>query len=309
MGYSLPLLDLPSDVTGILLRRIEVEQRIGSVLFNFNAAFLGPLSVFLSLFFVDRNRRLKVIVTCANFLVIGTFSIAKSSFILGLIVVMLTYSFVRPLSKGRLVKFGVLALALVMPMFIVTRANQDSGDTGELVARVAVARVIYGQWAALPYFFEMFEKEPQPIRVLLPPYLSSGGAWERDGEEVPARKVMRAVTGYSFLEASGAGVAVTYFIGEAFAVGGNAGIILGCLLVCFEIWMMTFVFKHVAKTPESVFFYSWFIYKVCLGLITGISTFLISSFTLTLLGTFLIVLFMRLNRVLHDFRASELANA
>ena len=96
-----------------------------------------------------------------------------------------------------------------------------------------MARVIYGQWAALPFFFEMFDKDRQSVVVLAPPYFGDGNAWERDGVEVPPRKVMRAVTGYRVLEGTGSGVAVTYFIGEAFAVAGRAGIVFGLFLGWF----------------------------------------------------------------------------
>jgi hypothetical protein len=69
-----------------------------------------------------------------------------------------------------------------------------------------------------------------------------------------------------------------------------------------EIWMMTFVFKHLAKTPASVFLYSWFIYKICMGLVTGVSAFLVSSFTLTLFSLFTLVMLVRINRVVTDLR-------
>ena len=68
MGYSLPLLDLPENVTELLLRRIEVKERLNPILFNLNATVLGPLSLILSLFFIPRYKRTKVLVFVREFL-------------------------------------------------------------------------------------------------------------------------------------------------------------------------------------------------------------------------------------------------
>ena len=306
MDYSLPLLDLPENVTELLLRRIEVKERLNPILFNINATVLGPFSLILSLFFLPRYKRLAVLVSALNFLMIGTFSLAKSAFIIGVVVVVLAYSFVKPLRKRTLLKVGALFVILLVPMFIITKSKQAPHVQGQAVAEIVMARIIYGQWAALPFFFEMFENDKQSIALLAPPYFSDGSAWARNGEEVPPRKVMRAVTGYRVLEGTGSGVAVTYFIGEAFAVGGRAGILVGCFWVALQISIMTYLFRGLKKTPLTIYLYSWFIYKICMGLITGISAFILSSFTVILFATFLMTIFGQLGRVCLDRNVASL---
>jgi hypothetical protein len=296
MDFSLPLFNLPDNVTELLLRRIEVKERLNPIMLNLNATVLGPLGLILSLFFVKRRKRAKVIVATANFLIIGTFSLAKSSFLVGVVIVILAYSFIRPLSKRAIVKVVLVFLLALVPMFLLTNSKQAPHVRGEAIAEIVMARIIYGQWAALPFFFEMFDDDRQSIRVLAPPYLADGSAWVRNGEEIPPRKVMRAVTGYRVLEGTGAGVAVTFFIGEAYAVGGEAGIIFGCIWVCTQIWMMTFTFSNLRKTPISIYLYSWLIYKVCMGLVTGMSAFILSSFTILLVFLFLLVMFGKMSR-------------
>ncbi|MFK8030844.1 MAG: hypothetical protein AB8G18_11475 [Gammaproteobacteria bacterium] len=296
MDFSLPLLNLPENVTELLLKRIDVKERLNPVLFSLSATVLGPLSLILALFFIRSRRKAKIALSVVNFLIIGTFSLAKSSFIIGVVIVIASYSFIRPLSYSKMIKLGVLFIALLLPMFFLTKSKEAGHVQGQAIAEIVTARIIYGQWAALPFFFEMFEKEPQTLKILLPPYLGDGSAWERNGEEVAPRKVMRAVTGYKVLEGTGAGVAVTYFIGEAYAVGGRLGVLFGCLLVSGQIWMMTYVFSRLRKTPLAIYAYSWLIYKICMGLITGLSAFVVSSFSVALFVLFLYVLFVEVGR-------------
>jgi len=302
MGYSLPLLNLPDNVTELLMRRIEVKERLNPVLFSLNATVLGPLSLILAIFFMEKRRQQVLIASAVNFLIVGSFSLAKSSFVIGVVIVFLAYSFVRPLRIRNVVKMGVLFFALLIPMFVITSSKQAPHVRGEALAEIVSARIFYGQWAALPYFFELFDRDTQPAAVLKPPYLSDGDAWSRNGIEVPARKVMRAVTGYQNLEGTGSGVAVTYFIGEAFAVGGRLGVILGCFLVGLEIWLLTFLFKSLGKTPLTIYLYSWFIYKICMGLITGLSSFVFSSFTIALIGLGALVALSRFLTIWSTFR-------
>ena len=68
--------------------------------------------------------------------------------------------------------------------------------------------------------------------------------------------------------------------------------------------MLTYLFRWLKKTPLTVYFYSWFIYKVCMGLITGMSAFVLSSFSLALLAAFLAVMFARLARAWLDISVS-----
>ncbi|MEL7538061.1 MAG: hypothetical protein AAFZ58_06915 [Pseudomonadota bacterium] len=287
-GFELPLLNLPENVTELLLRRIELKEQLNPILFNLGATVLGPLALILSFFFVKHRRGLKIAASIASFVVLGTFSLAKSSFIVGVLILIFAYSFLRPLSIRSIMKVSGVFLIALLPMFILTNSKEAPHVRGEALAEIVMARIVYGQWAALPFFFEMFERDEQDVGLLTPPYLSDGDAWTRGGEEVPPRKVMRAVTGYRVLEGTGSGVAVTYFIGEAFAVAGESGIVLACVLVCGLIWMLTFVFKDVQKTPLTIYAYSWFLYKIGMGLITGFSAFVASSLTIAVVGLFLL---------------------
>ena len=66
-----------------------------------------------------------------NFLVIGTFSLAKSAFIIGVVVVILAYSFIKPMSKGTLIKLGVLFIILLIPMFVITKSKHAPHVQGQ----------------------------------------------------------------------------------------------------------------------------------------------------------------------------------
>ena len=172
-------------------------------------------------------------------------------------------------------------IAVLIPLFMASDSGRVSwaGDRG--VLEIVGGRIFYGQWAGLPYFFEIYEKKNASLGTLKPSYLKAGagGRWSYKGEESPARQAMRVVTGYTDLESAGVGVAVTFYIGEAYAVWGRTGVVLASFFVSLQLYLVTLVFSSWPRTLWTMFLYSWFTYKMALGIITGFSAFLFSTST------------------------------
>jgi len=296
-GFTIPLLELISDPANFLLQRSEARAAVNQNLLNLNLVFLCPFSICISAFFIKRWRIVKILISILNILVVSSFSLAKSPIAIAFLVVIIFSSCIRPISYKRLMRMGVLLVAIVIPIFMLASAGRSTWGQNKSVVEIVVGRILYGQWTGLPYFFEIYKKKKASIGTLLPPYLRSGdGRWEYKGEESPSRQSMRAVTGYRNLETAGVGVAVTFFIGEAYAVWGVAGAILGSLLVGFEIYLLTWVFSHWPRNIWTMFLYSWFTYKIGIGIMTGFSAFIFSSLAYLLAAFFLLTLMLILDR-------------
>jgi hypothetical protein len=159
-------------------------------------------------------------------------------------------------------------------------------------------RILYGQILDLPYYFEVFSAQRVGLKSLMPPYIV--------GDQKPAARI---VAEYSvkkrFLSkpldnkeeeatyARVAGVANTFFTGEAFAWAGYLGIILSPFIIMAHLTFFIYLFGKVRKTWFSVYFFSFFLYKVSIGIFGGISYFIFSSIHIISIVFLLLWIFWR----------------
>ncbi len=284
-GFSIPLLELFSNPAGYLLLRTEARQAVSQSLLNVNLLFFAPLSVCLALFFLKKHKKILVPISILNLALAASFSLAKSPIAMAFLVILIFYSCIRPIPVMRLARHGVVAILALIPLFLASESGRVSwaGDRG--VLEIIGGRIVYGQWAGLPYFFDIFEKEKVSVGTLFPSYLRADSVdrWSYRGEESPARQAMRLVTGYRDLESAGVGVAVTFYIGEAYAVWGYVGVFLATVVVSLQLWLATRLLVYWPRNLLTMFLYSWFIYKTTVGLITGFSAFMFGSATYLLI--------------------------
>lgn len=297
-GFVVPLVELFSDPGGYLLLRSEARANVSQGLLNLNLLFLCPLSVCIAAFFAERRKRLMLSVSVLNIVVVASFSLAKSPIAMALFVIIIFYSCVKPINLLRLSKYGVVMIAVLIPLFMASDSGRVSWAGDRNVLEIVGGRVIYGQWAGLPYFFNIYEKKRASLGTLQPSYLRAGegGRWSYKGEESPARQAMRVVTGYKDLEGAGVGVAVTFFIGEAYAVWGHAGIIVASVIVGLQLYLVTLIFRTWPRSLWTMFLYSWFTYKMAIGIITGFSAFLFSTSTYLLVLLVIVTFFAHATR-------------
>jgi len=278
-GFSIPLLELASNPVNYLLQRTEARASINQNLLNINLLFFCPLSVCIAVFFLEKRRPLKIAISIVNILLVMGFSLAKSPMAMAFFIIVIFYSCMKRINLMKLARYGTLLIAMMIPLFMAADIGRTGWGANRNVVELVGGRIFYGQWSGLPYYFNIYEKKRAPLGTLLPPYLRTGegGRWSYKGEESPARQAIRGSTGYKDLEGAGVGVAVTFFIGEAYAVWGHAGMVVASLVVGLQIYLVTLIFRAWPRTVWSMFLYSWFVYKIGIGMITGFSAFLFGS--------------------------------
>jgi hypothetical protein len=90
-----------------------------------------------------------------------------------------------------------------------------------------------------------------------------------------------------------AGVANTFFTGEAFAWAGYPGVILSPFIVMAHLAFYIYLFKRIKKTWLTVYVFSFFLYKVFIGIFGGISYFIFSSMHIILIALLMLLVSWR----------------
>jgi hypothetical protein len=277
-GFTVPWLQVRGanflDYADSSVMRSYFERRISPVLFNFNLLVFAAGSVILAFFCLRRRTFFHRFAALLLFAASASFSLAKSQLAAALFVILLFVSTTRRLRPTTVLAVGLVLFVCILPFyFLLAYATTVTEAVDQLGARV-----IYGQWAGLPYYFMLFDQKPQSAVSALPPYVQRIFGVSA---ESPGRKVMlfqepqAAMTGV-------AGNVPTFYVGEAFAIGGVIGALLAPMVVAFEAWLLIACFGRLPKTPFTVLLFSWFMYKLTIGIADGFSAFLLSSFTVGL---------------------------
>lgn len=277
-GHHPALEALRSDYFGIKVLRREVGQSINMNVFNFGLKFILPLNLILALFFL-RKRLILLISSIALFLIMSTLILEKGQIVSVMILVIFFRMLMSPPPLKKLFLYVLIGLVLISFMYFLTKfaANLSSLSQG------LTNRIFYGQIADLPSYFEVFaDKQISPVS-LLPPYMTR--LWGRGDIKPAARLVMEEVNPEA-VKLGTAGVANSFFVGEAFAVGGVIGVLVSPFLVLANLWLFVYLFCAMKKNILFVFLFSWFLFKTFDGVFGGISYFVFSGLHLVLLFLF-----------------------
>lgn len=272
MHPAITALKLSCLETAIL--RHEISVRVNWPIFNLGYFFVLPLNLIVSLFFL-RNRYLAVI-SGILFLTMGTFVLAKGVILLPILPVL----FFKMLLDSRFgfKKFFVYAFVMVLlvsPMFFMTKFATDVKS----LALSLASRTLYGQISGLPAYFQLFENNKVDFRSLLPTYVKSLFGIHFPS---PSRLVME-YTNPKAVQQGIAGVACTYYIGEAFAAAGKIGIICAPFIVMGWLAFCVHLFSRLKKNIYYLSIYIIFLAKICHSIFGGISYFLLSNITIMML--------------------------
>jgi hypothetical protein len=265
-GLRIPVLTvIGQDYVGYSQMRLYFETTINGTLFNVALYWLATSN--LAIAWLHSSSRPQRVASVMLFLIVGAFDLARSPLGLALLM-LLTYRLLwRPISLRPLVQSMGVTAALFVAVHYVAGAPGGYSGMGEYLG----VRVFYGQWASLPYYFSLFEHDQLPFSSLLGP-----------GIEGPARVVMQRMSPDG-IDAGTAGVASSFFIGEAYAVAGVAGVILAPALVMVQVLAIVLCFRRLEKTTFNMFLYSWFLYKAFMGIVSGFSQFIFSFLQVMLL--------------------------
>jgi hypothetical protein len=270
--------------------RSDITKAIDMGVYNLGLLFLLPLNLIISVFLLR-----KILLSIASFILLfllGTFTLAKAPLAYVLIFVLIFRTVYSPLYlRGAISYLSLIILSLILlfvctgyAVFNIQSVVKNIGD-----------RILYGQILDLPYYFEVFSKDKVGLKSLMPPYIVGD-------QKSPARIVAEYSVKKRFLckpldnkeeeavYARVAGVANTFFTGEAFAWAGYLGVILSPFIIMAHVAFFIYLFGKVRKTWFSVYLFSFFLYKVCIGIIGGISYFIFSSIHIVLIAFLLLLI-------------------
>jgi hypothetical protein len=285
-GFRIPIVEsINIGYAEAMILRKSYEILINQNVFTLQLYGLAGLNLAIALTGINRHRRLYIGASICNILLICSFSLAKSPIANVFLIMILFYSLVRPIviNLSKLIIIPLTAVCLLLPGYWVSGITENVGKNPLLLI---TERIVVGQWAALPYYFKQFDDAQMSYSSVLPPYVKRLLDDDTDNmkmlEQPPSRYVMRAIIGDAGVDEGGAGVATAFFIGEAFALGGYSLVIVGCFLVVVELWLLSKAYLHFRKTVVSSYIYAFMLFKFCMGLVSGISAFVLSGFTIVL---------------------------
>ena len=284
-GFRIPILEsFNLSYAEALVLRQNYEILVNQNVFTLQLYGLAGLNYVIAATGIHRYRWLYIGASICNILLICSFGLAKSPIANVLLIIILFYSLMKPMTIN-LSKLIVIPLAvgcLLYPWYWVSGLGEN---TEKNTLRLIAERIFVGQWAALPYYFEQFDDLRLPYSSVLPPYIKrllNDVDYMEMLEEQPSRYVMRAIIGDAAVDQGGAGAATSFFIGEAFALGGYPLVIIGSIMVVIELWLLSIAFFLIRKTAVSSYIYAFMLFKFCMGLISGFSAFVFSGFTILL---------------------------
>lgn len=274
--YRIPILEgVGAEYWVYAKMRTDFADAINQRLFNLTLFLVATPNLILGWFCIHFNKRLFQAFSLVLFVIVSSFTLARSPAGMALLMVLNFYLLSRSVSTRH------VAAALAGVTVMIVGAHFLAGKPGGYASRLDYlwVRVLYGQWMTLPYYFDLFLHQTEPVSALLPVSLQElmGNVFVS-----PARTVMFEMAPEAVAEGT-AGVASSFFIGEAYAVAGLAGVILSPLIVSVEIWVITICFRVLKVNVITTCLYAWFFLKILLGLVSGFSAFVASSLQMMLL--------------------------
>jgi hypothetical protein len=294
-GFSQPLFaSLGKSAQEIAGQRTLAAQTISANLYNIGLKIFMAFSLALALFFM--RRLWAKVASIGLFLVLATFSLAKSPIFDTLILLVIISLFVkRPKNRTIIAIFLVFVLFAWIVFFLTGVAG--FGEIDRIGLSLAV-RIIYGQFADLPFYFDLFSHQRLPPVALLPPYVQ---AFMGASEAPASRRVMEAANAKAVKEDT-AGVASSIFIGEAYAVAGIPGVIIAPFWVLGYFVIIIYVFTSLPKNIFNVFFFAFLFDKSTTALFSGFSYFVFSGIQVIMIVLIYIALVRRLAKRILEYK-------
>jgi hypothetical protein len=275
-GFSHPLLaSLGKSAQEISLQRTLTAQMFSNSLYSIGLKIFMAFSLALALFFV---RRLWVrVASIGLFLILATFSLAKSPIFDTLILLVIISLFLkRPKNRTLISIFLVLVLLAWIVFFLTGVAGV--GEIDRMGVGLAV-RIFYGQFTDLPFYFDLFSRQRLPPEALLPPYVQ---AFFGAPKASAGRRVMEVVNAKG-VEENTAGVASSIFIGEAYAVAGIPGVVIAPFWVLGYFIILVYICTSLPKNLFNVLFFGYLFDKSTTALFSGFSYFVFSGFQIIII--------------------------
>lgn len=268
---------LRSGYSEIQVMRHNISLTVNMNVYNLGFKFFLPINIIIALFFL-RKRSLSLI-SLLLFVLMSTFALEKGLIVSTIILIVIFRVLISEIPFKKLLYYGFLSLFLISVMYFLTKfaTSFPSLFTG------IIRRIFYGQISDLPHYFELFSNNNISFSSLLPPYIAN--LFGIEGIITASRLVMEH-TNPAAASLGTVGVANSFFIGEAYAVAGDMGVILSPFIVMANLTFFVYLFSGFKKNIFFVFLFSWFLFRIFDGIFGGISYFTFSGIHIILLCLF-----------------------
>jgi len=276
-GRHPALAALRFDYAGIKSMRHSISLAVNMNIYNIGFKFFLPINIIISLFFL--RRRLFFLISLLLFILMSTFVLEKGPIVSTIILIVIFRMLISEIPLKKLLHYGFISLFLVSVMYFLTKFATSVSSLFTGLTR----RIFYGQISDLPHYFELFSNYKISLSSLLPPYIAK--LFGNEGIISASRLVMEH-TNPEAISQGAAGVANTFFVGEAYAVAGHIGVLLSPFIVMANLAFFVYLFSAMKKNVFFIFLFSWFLFKTFDGIFGGISYFTFSGIHIILLSLF-----------------------
>lgn len=268
---------LRSDYFGIKVLRHNISLATNMNIYNIGFKFFLPINIITSLFFLQR--RSLTLISLLLFVLMSTFVLEKAPIVSTVILIVFFRMLVSKLPFKKFLQYGSISLFLISVMYFLTKSvtNIPSLFTG------ITRRFFYGQISDLPHYFELFSNYKISFSSLLPPYITN--LFGNEGIKSASRLVMEHIDPAAVSQGT-AGVANSFFVGEAYAFAGYIGVVLSPFIVMANLAFFVYLFSWLKKNIFFIFLFCWFLFKTFDGISGGISYFIFSGLHIILLSLF-----------------------
>jgi hypothetical protein len=275
-GWRVPvLMAAGGDYEAYAALRMEFYALVHQTFFNTSLYFVATPAVLISWYCLRRNPWTARLLSLALFAAVSSFTLDRSPVGLALLMMLNFHLLTRPITRTQFVVGATGAISVIAAAHFL--AGEPAGYAGRI--DYLLVRVFYGQWMGLPFFFETFAQQRESLTALLPRALQT---WFGEEAISPARSVMFLLAPEA-VERGTAGVASAFFLGDAWAVGGVLGVLLAPLVVTAQIWVASLAFRLLPTNFFTSAVYSWFWFKLLMGILSGFSAFVSSALQAVLL--------------------------
>jgi hypothetical protein len=268
---------LKSDYSGISVLRHKINLAINMNIYNVGFKFFLPINIIISLLLL--KRRIFSFLSIFLFVVMGTFVLEKGVIVSTLVLLVFFRILLSKIPFKKLLQYGFISLGLISVMYFLTRFASSLPSLFPMIS----GRILYGQISDLPTYFELFSKYKISLTSIFPPYLTN--IFGHGGVKAASLLVMEHTNPTAVAQGT-AGVANTFFIGEAYAVAGHIGAILSPFIIMVNLVFFVYLFTKLKKNIYLVFLFSWFLFRTFDGIFVGIGYFIFSGIQIILLVLF-----------------------
>lgn len=276
-GTHPALAALKSDYLGIRVLRHSVSLAINQNIYNIGFKFFLPINIIISLFFL--HRRIFFLISLMLFFLMSTFVLEKGPIFSTIAIIVFFRMLISEIPFKKLLKYGLVSLFLISVMYFLTKFATSIPSLFSGITK----RIFYGQISTLPQYFELFSEYKISFTSLLPPYFVN--LLGEEGIKSASRLVMESYNPLAVSQGA-AGFASSFFVGQAYAVGGHIGVIFSPFIVMANLAFFVYLFSRLKKNIFFVFLFSWFLFKTFSGIFGGISYFTFSGLHIILLCLF-----------------------